>query len=207
MGPWRGKTGGGGGWRTERQTEKKEKEEGLDGGREERMERYYTLGPKRKTPSEKSPDMVEDILIRMTCSKQLLFLWCCRPFSAPPTPRKIIWSWLCFCKRLWKGLWATWDKAEGQRIAAVEVGRVQAGATNAEEQPGWQRQGTSACSRVPVCLLLLQQPRLGRLPPHIWSNLARGHKSITRTAPVTPTDPLWVSRNKVDSLASQLLCS
>ena len=41
----------------------------MEGGREERMARDYTLGPKRKTPSEKSPDMVEDILIRMTCSK------------------------------------------------------------------------------------------------------------------------------------------
>lgn len=66
-------------------------------------------------------------------------LWCCHPFSAPPTPRKILWCWLCFCKRLWKGLWASWDKAEGQRIAAAEVGRVQAGETGAEEQPGRQK--------------------------------------------------------------------
>lgn len=143
------------------------------------MERAYTLGPKRKTPSEKSPDMVEDILIRMTCSKQPLFLWCCRPFSAPPTPRKIIWCWLCLCKRLWKGLWAMWDKAGGQRTAAAEVGRVQAGATDAEEAARAAKTGDFYLQQSPCLPSSSPAALIGEIPsPYLVqpSQRAQGHQ-------------------------------
>ena len=90
------------------------------------------------------------------------------------------------CKRLEKGLWATWDKAEGQGMAAT-AGGMWAGTKDAEEAA----QGGNDKGCLP-CWPFLQKAHCssssltwaGFLPP-IWSSRTRRFKGITR-------QPLWV---------------